>query len=369
MSLVSRLPDAFHTRHPWRIHELTRDFELEDVWSARLPDAGPDDFPAMLAAMQASAGRAREPLLSRLLFAVRWKLGALFGWDRPGAGTSARVQSLRDRLPSDLGEAPRGSDAGLSPLTSVYQLDNECALELATRTVHAVLHLAWAPAASGGHELRLAVLVKPNGLFGRLYMAAITPFRRLIVFPALMRQWEHAWRDRGRPSPEGGSAATVDGAVGVHNIPESVRALSSLSRVDYVDVFTLRLDADADADAGGGATPERWARAMFGDVPSVAAKLIWRGLLGLRLRRGRSPETVAGWQIAERGEDWIRLEAASWFLTGNLLVQATEGRVSLGTFLRYDRRLGRAVWPVLSAVHRRLAPGLLRDAASTVRAA
>ncbi|MGY5129949.1 DUF2867 domain-containing protein [Streptomyces nigrescens] len=360
---MTRLPDAFHTDHPWRIHELTRDFELEDVWAVRMPGAGPDDFPTMLAAMQASAGPAREPLLSRFLFAVRWKLGALFGWDRPKAGTGARVQPLRDRLPSDLGDAPRGSDAGLSPLTSVYELDNECALELATKTVHAVLHLAWAPAASGGHELRMAVLVKPNGLFGRLYMAAITPFRRLIVFPAFMRQWEHAWRDRGRPGPEGGSAATVDSAVGLHNIPASIRALSSLSHIDYVDVFTLRTDADA------GTTPEQWARAMFGDVPSVAEQLIWRGLLGLRLSRGRSPETVAGWRITERGEDWIRLETASWFLTGNLLVQATEGRVSLGTFLRYDRRLGHGVWPVLSAVHRRLTPGLLRDAASNVRAA
>ncbi|MDP9868452.1 MULTISPECIES: hypothetical protein [Streptosporangium] len=142
--------------------------------------------------------------------------------------------------------------------------------------------------------------------------------------------------------------------MGTHNVPESVLALSSLSGIDYVDHFTLATDAEA--------TPERWARTMFGDVPSAAERLLWRGLLGLRLSRGRSPDTVAGWRIAGRGEDWIRLEAASWFLTGNLLVQAADGRVSLGTFLRYDRRLGHSVWPPLSAVHRRLAPGLLRDA-------
>lgn len=152
----------------------------------------------------------------------------------------------------------------------------------------------------------------------------------------------------------------VDSAVGTHNIPESVRALSSLPIIHYADRFTLSTDADA--------TPEQWARAMFGDVPSVAELLIWRGLLGLRLSRGRSPATVAGWRIGERGEGWIRLEAASWFLTGNLLVQAADGRVSLGTFLRYDRRLGHGVWPPLSALHRRLAPGLLRDAAARIRA-
>jgi hypothetical protein len=27
-----RLPDSAHTCRPWRIHELTRDFRLEDVW-------------------------------------------------------------------------------------------------------------------------------------------------------------------------------------------------------------------------------------------------------------------------------------------------------------------------------------------------
>ncbi|MFD9823661.1 DUF2867 domain-containing protein [Streptomyces violascens] len=360
---MPRIPDAVHTGHPWRIHELTHDFELEDVWAVHMPDAGPGDFSTVLAAMQASAGRAREPLPSRLLFAVRWKLGALLGWDRPQAGTGKGAQPLRDRLPSDLLEAPGSSDAGLSPLAPVYELDNECALELADKTVHAVLHLAWAPAASGGQELRMAVLVKPKGLFGQAYMAAIMPFRRLIVFPTLMRQWEHAWRDRGRPGSEDGSRATVDSAVGVHSIPPSIRALSSLSHIDYADVFTLR------TDTGPGTTPEQWARAMFGDIPNIAERLIWRGLLGLRLSRGPSPSTVGGWQITERGKDWIRLETASWFLTGNLLVQTTEGQVSLGTFLRYDRRLGRALWPALSTVHRRLTPGLLRDAESTIQAA
>jgi hypothetical protein len=153
------------------------------------------------------------------------------------------------------------------------------------------------------------------------------------------------------------TVGSVDSVVGMHNIPESVRALSSLSDIDYVDRFTLSVDAGADA------TPEQWARAMFGNVPSVAELLIWRGFLGLRLSRGRSPDTVGGWRIGERGEDWIRLEAASWFLTGNLLVQTADGRVSLVTFLRYDRRLGHGVWPPLSAVHRRLVPGLLRDTA------
>lgn len=148
----------------------------------------------------------------------------------------------------------------------------------------------------------------------------------------------------------------VNRAVGTRNIPGPVRTLSSLPGIDYADRFTLATHANA--------TPEQWARAMFGDVPSVTELLIWRGLLGLRLSSGRSPATVAGWRIGDRGGDWIRLEAASWLLAGNFLVQTADGRVSLGTFLHYQRRLGHRVWLPLSAIHRRLIPGLLRRAAA-----
>jgi hypothetical protein len=39
-----KLPNTTHTSRPWRIHELTRDFRLEDVWALPTP-GGPDDFP------------------------------------------------------------------------------------------------------------------------------------------------------------------------------------------------------------------------------------------------------------------------------------------------------------------------------------
>lgn len=101
---------------------------------------------------------------------------------------------------------------------------------------------------------------------------------------------------------------------------------------------------------------------MFGDVPSAAEVLIWRVILGLRLSHGRSSETVAGWRIGGRGDDWIRLEARSWLLAANLVVRVADGRVSLVTCVHHVGRLGHRVWPPLSAVHRRLVPGVLRAA-------
>ncbi|MFI6153255.1 DUF2867 domain-containing protein [Kitasatospora sp. NPDC051170] len=189
-----KLPSTAHTRQPWRIHEFTRDFRLEDVWSFRTPGAGPEDFPEMLAAML-QGGFAPRNLPTRFLFAVRWRLGRLLGWDRDGEGLSTRVRPLRERLPAELAGTAVELPAG-SPFTSMYELPDEAAREIANGTVHAVMHLGWAQGANGEYELRMAVLVKPNGPFGRFYMAFIAPFRHLVVYPALTRAWERAWRER-----------------------------------------------------------------------------------------------------------------------------------------------------------------------------
>ncbi|MFI0352736.1 DUF2867 domain-containing protein [Actinomadura sp. 9N407] len=197
-----RLPRTAHTDRPWRIHEFARDFRVEDVWSFRTPGAGPDDFPEMLAAMRTGGSFAKQPPPVRFLFAVRWKLGALLGWDDPDKGLGTRVTSLRDRLPHDLSETADDSGSGGTPFSSVYELGDESVRELANKTVHTLMHLGWVPGADGDHELRMAVLVKYNGRFGRFYMGLIAPFRYLIVYPALTRQWERAWRDHGRPVPK-----------------------------------------------------------------------------------------------------------------------------------------------------------------------
>ncbi|RBQ22216.1 DUF2867 domain-containing protein [Spongiactinospora rosea] len=190
-----RLPVAEHTSRPWRIHEITPDFRVEDVWAFRTPGAGPDDFPAMLAALRARTAPKYQSRPVRFLFAVRWKVGALLGWDEPGAGLGGRVGTLCDRLPDDLRRAPGVKDPNF-PFTPVYELADESAQELANKTVHTICHLGWVPNGAGGHELRMAALVKPNGLFGTVYMACIKPFRHLIVYPAMTRRWEHAWRVR-----------------------------------------------------------------------------------------------------------------------------------------------------------------------------
>ncbi len=204
-----RLPDSAHTSRPWRIHELTRDFRLEDVWSLPTP-GGPDDFPRLVNLMAAFDLSQSSSRAVRALIATRWKIGELLGWDGPDAGAGTRVPTLRDRLPADLRDTPSDplppSAAGSSepPFTQLYLIADEWALEIANRTVHGVLHLGWVPDdAGGGYHGQMAVLVKPNGLLGTAYMAAITPFRHLIVYPLMMRDAGKAWTAEPDPALEG----------------------------------------------------------------------------------------------------------------------------------------------------------------------
>ena len=78
-----RLPDTAHTSRPWRIHELTRDFRLEDVWALPTP-GGPGDFPRLVqdfprllrgtTSGDLSQGSSRA---ARALWAIRWKVGGI----------------------------------------------------------------------------------------------------------------------------------------------------------------------------------------------------------------------------------------------------------------------------------------------------
>jgi Protein of unknown function (DUF2867) len=186
-----RLPATAHTSRPWRIHELAYDFRLEDVWE--LPGTGGQEDFARLVALIA----ARDPAKSsswpvRTLFAIRWRVGRLLGWDRPEDGVGARAATLRDRLPPDLRDSP-GPKFEAMPFDPLYLTADEFAAETANRTMHGVLHLGWVADEAGAHRAQMAVLVKPNGMLGEAYMAAIRPFRHLIVYPAMMREGARDW--------------------------------------------------------------------------------------------------------------------------------------------------------------------------------
>jgi len=189
------LDKTAHTSRPWRIHEFTDGFEVLDVWALPTP-GGADDF-SRLVDLWSTFDVRRSSRIVRALFAIRWTIGRVVGLDRPANGLGQRVEMLRDRIPADLRDVSTGFVDDRSPFTPLYLTDDEFALEIANRTVHGVLHVGWV--CEGGTKNcrgQLAVLVRPNGALGIAYLAAIAPFRHLIVYPLMMRDIGRLWRER-----------------------------------------------------------------------------------------------------------------------------------------------------------------------------
>lgn len=186
-----RLPRSAHTSRAWRIHEVARGFRVEDVWALPTP-GGPGDFPLLVEGAASLDPSRVDSVAVRILVAIRLKLGELLRWDERAAGPDS--PTLRDRVPADLRGLPPGPQFEATPFVPLYVTHDELAAEVVNETVHAVLHLGWVPDEAGGHRGQLAILVKPNGLLGTVYMAAIRPFRHLVVYPALMREIDRTWR-------------------------------------------------------------------------------------------------------------------------------------------------------------------------------
>lgn len=199
---MSRLPKGAHTARPWRIHEIAPDFAVEDVWALPTP-GGPDVVRTLTSFDPGESG----PWPVRALFAIRWAVGGVLGWDEPKAGLGSRVERLRERMPDDLLYAPPPYSPKDLPFEALYLLEDEWAAEIANSTVHGVLHLGWVPDGDGGYRGQLAVLVKRNGLLGAAYMAGIAPFRYTIVYPAMLREIGRRWERRLTPPRPAGAAS------------------------------------------------------------------------------------------------------------------------------------------------------------------
>jgi hypothetical protein len=193
-----RLSNSEHESHAWRIREVAPDFRLEDAWA--LPaEGGAEEFATLLEVMASLDPTKGGSRASRALFAIRYRIGEWLGWDEvpdPLAIPRDSDTTLSARLPADLRDSAAGFELHAKDFKPLYATHDEWAAEISNRTVHAVLHLAWVEQRDGHHRGQMGVYVKPRGRLGETYMAAIAPFRHLIVYPAMMRQIERAWSAR-----------------------------------------------------------------------------------------------------------------------------------------------------------------------------
>jgi len=185
-------PDEFRAR-PLRVHALLYDMPLEDAWAVPLSGGGVGRTVQDVRAVML-AGRETAPAVVRGLFGLRRRIGAVFGWDDQRPAWNA--ESYADRLsPEDRARslvAPGTPDGSCRLLD---RLEDEQLVELRNATVQAFASLSIRQT-SGGYLAYLGVFVQPVHRFTRLYMAAIAPFRRLVVYPAIIRKVQGAWAER-----------------------------------------------------------------------------------------------------------------------------------------------------------------------------
>jgi hypothetical protein len=177
-------------RLPLRVHAFLAGVPLHDIWAIDLPRTRPgitlNEF------LRTEGSRPyRLSLTVRVLLSIRFFIGRLFGWDRePGATAwetfAARLTST-DRSRSLVAAGTREG-----PFRVVYRFENEQLLELINRTAHAAALSALVETANM-YRFYFGVYVRKVGPFTPVYMALIEPFRKLIVYPSLLRTVRANW--------------------------------------------------------------------------------------------------------------------------------------------------------------------------------
>jgi hypothetical protein len=135
----------------------------------------------------------------------------------------------------------------------------------------------------------------------------------------------------------------------------------AIAEPDYASTFEV-IVPDTDVRSA-----EQWVRATFEDAPRALRWFVltgWRYVLGFRLGPRASPTYVLGWKILTSTPDSIGLELRSPLVSAHKVLRVEGARVRVTTFVRYERRIGRALWLAATPIHHRTEPYLLGHAAS-----
>ena len=177
-------------RLPLRVHDLLAGVPLHDVWAIDLLRTRSGITLNEFLRTASSCLLTPSPVV-RALLNVRLLVGRLLSWDRQPAATAWESFTTRmttaDRSRSLV---PPGTREGLFRV--VYRFENEQLLELINRTAHAAALSALIETTSG-YRFYFGVYVRSVSRFTPIYMALIDPFRKLVVYPSLLRTIRAKW--------------------------------------------------------------------------------------------------------------------------------------------------------------------------------
>jgi hypothetical protein len=133
-------------------------------------------------------------------------------------------------------------------------------------------------------------------------------------------------------------------------------------RFDYVDSFEIRLPRPDDRP------PEEWVRCGLEEAPRPLRWTILvahRFVLRFHLAPHSAPGHVLGWRVVTSTPELVHLQASGALMVGDLVGRRdSPEQMELTTYLSFRRPLpAQFIWSAVGAVHRRVAPYLLRRAA------
>ena len=184
-------------RLPLRVHDFLAGVPLHDVWAVDLPRTRSGI--TLVEFLRTTSGRpfTLSPIV-RALLNIRLFVGRLLGWDREPAASACETFATRltsaDRSKS---LALAGTRDGLFRV--VYRFENEQLLEVINRTAHAAA-LSTLVETANAYRFYFGVYVRSVGRFTPVYMALIDPFRKLVVYPSLLRSVRANWNQNFGPA-------------------------------------------------------------------------------------------------------------------------------------------------------------------------
>ncbi len=179
-------------------HTFLADVSLHDVWAIHLKGGGPGRTLHRLQPLLQFQNIERVHPIVRGLFAVRFALGKLFRWDNDTSDVAPASASYLHRLPAaDHARSLTKPGTVNGGFRVIYEFENEAMSEIINGTVHA-FSLLTMESTNDGYQICWAIYVKNVNWLTPFYMALIDPFRRILVYPVLIRQMERAWAERLR---------------------------------------------------------------------------------------------------------------------------------------------------------------------------
>jgi hypothetical protein len=148
------------------------------------------------------------------------------------------------------------------------------------------------------------------------------------------------------------------------DVPSSVRALSTLVRVDYCDAFLFDDGSTHDESA------EDLIREILEGAPVAVRSQLLFGWSAIGLKVGNtSKRSVLGWEVRRTVPDHVLLGAESRIgMPGELLLKKHDDALLFATFVAQRNLVARAAWAVTEPVHVRVVRDILGQASKRLRA-